>query len=253
MRVVTYNILDGGVGRLDGLADTLARLRPDFTGICEAEVPDNIADLAGKLSQQHIVAEARDGKHHVALITRLPIERMVNLSAQLRAMSRGALEAVLNVDGRRIRMIVAHLTAGQNAGDEPQRFRELSALLEWLDEEDEPLPTLMMGDFNAAAPYHPFDYNGSSPRVKQRLANRSTHMLDHDVIRLMMERGWTDTLLHTHPENHTHTYTTEYPCSRFDYIWASDELRASIRDAGVETGGFTRTCSDHYPVWAELG
>ena len=50
MRLLTYNIREGGVGRVDALAEVIDAARPDVVALQEAREPamvERIAELAG--------------------------------------------------------------------------------------------------------------------------------------------------------------------------------------------------------------
>jgi hypothetical protein len=79
MRVVTYNILDGGEGRADPLAEVLEAQRPDIISLVEADVPAVVERIAKRLSMDFIVAPG-DG-HCSALLSRWPIQQTINHAA----------------------------------------------------------------------------------------------------------------------------------------------------------------------------
>ena len=250
LKLVSYNILDGGLGRLDPIYETLLYLAPDVVGLCEADDPKSVRYLGDKLGMEYVMAEGQAGRA-VALLTRFPLRRMVNLCVDEPLLDRGAMEAVIELDGQALRLALVHLRAGQSRQDEEVRLQQIDRLLSALEAES--MPTVLMGDLNAAAPYHPFDYEAASPKLRQRLDERGVRGLDHDVVRHMMSRGWVDAYHHRSPVEPKHTYTTGFPCARFDYIWVSPDLERYIAEADIEQGGFAPYCSDHYPIWAMLG
>lgn len=93
-----------------------------------------------------------------AILTRLPVVETVpiDLSVPVRE-PRGALAAVLVVEGAPVRLIVAHL------GLDPwERNVQVDRILDFIDAA-EPMPTIFMGDLN--------EWRPSAPRLK-RLAER---------------------------------------------------------------------------------
>ena len=250
MKIVSYNILDGGLGRLDPIYETLLYLDGDVVGLCEADDPKGVRYLADKLSMEHVMAEAAGGKA-VALLSRLPIQRMVNLSLKDPLLDRGAMEALVGPDDKPpLRVALVHLQAGQDRRDEEHRLAQIECVLDVLSGED--VPTILMGDLNAAAPYEPFDFDAASPKVQRRLLDRGTRVPDHDVVRRIVSAGWIDAYRRAAPPPHKHSYTTGFPCVRFDYIWLSGDLADRLEAADVEQGGFAPYCSDHFPIWARL-
>ena len=249
LKIVSYNILDGGLGRLDPIYETLSYLDADIVGLCEADDPRGVRYLAEKLDMDFVTAEG-EAPRAVALLSRWPVRNMVNLSVRDATLDRGAMEAVVEVNGQPLRVAIVHLQAGQRREDEDRRLTQLDALFGALN--GQALATVLMGDFNAAAPYHPFDLHAASPKVQGRLAERGASQPDHDAIRAIEKRGWLDAYHRLHPEQPRHTYTTGFPASRFDYIWVSADLADRLAEADVECGGFAPYCSDHYPIWTAL-
>lgn len=251
LKVVSYNILDGGLGRLDPIYETLLYLGGDVVGLCEADDERGVRYLAEKLGMDYVTAAGIGSPPRgVALLSRWPIERMVNLAAREPLLDRGAIEAVVEVEGEPIRVVAVHLAAGQERSDEEKRLAQIDRVLAAL--EGERMPTVLMGDLNAAAPYEPFDFDAASPKVRQRLADRGRREPDYDVVERIVRGGWIDAYHRARPHEPKHTYTTGFPAARFDYIWLSSDLTHRLADADVERGGFAPYCSDHYPVWASL-
>lgn len=248
-RMVSYNILNGGVGRHEPIAETLRWLDGDVVSLIEADDPDFVSYLAHKLDYDHVLVHA-DTEHHVAMLSRLPIDRAVNLKSRCPALHRTALEAVLTIRDQPLRVIAIHLRAGITMEREAVRMRELDELIPVLLEIDD-LPTVLMGDFNANAPYHHLDIASARPKTQARLAEQNGE-IPYDVIHRLTDLGFTDSYHAQHPTGSACTLSTGYPAQRVDYIWLDQSLAGLLVAADVETGGFTRYCSDHYPVWADL-
>lgn len=250
MRWLTYNILNGGQGRLDPIAETLAYLDADVVGLLEANDPDAVTYLANKGGYTPALAESPTCGLHAALLTRRPLERMINFGVRHPRLNRAALEAILEIDGRRVRVVVLHLLSGLGAPFEAERLAELDLLLADIAG-DEPLPTVLMGDLNSNAATHAVDLAEAEPAVAERLREQPD-LIVTDVVDRLLGAGWIDGLNAVLGEDVPHTFSTGYPSTRLDYIFLSADMEAAIRDAGVETGGFTPYCSDHFPVWVDL-
>lgn len=249
LKIVCYNILDGGLGRLDPIYETLLYLEADVVGLCEADDGRGVRYLAEKLGMEHVCAEGGGGKA-VAMLSKRPIERMVNLSVKHPMLDRGAMEAVVTWQGGPLRIVVTHLQSAQSKQDESKRVEQVRAVLAELDAVA--MPTVWMGDMNCSAAYHPFDLAAASPKMKQRLAERGTTRPDSAAVDLLLSKGWVDAYHRLHPTQPKQTYTTGFPCSRFDYIFLDPSLAPRLVAGDVEQGGFAPYCSDHYPVWIEL-
>ncbi len=250
MRLVTYNILHSGMGRLDPIYETLLYLAGDFVGLCEVQDPRAAAYLAGKLGMEHAVAEASDGKHHVALLSRVPIQRTVNLGVAGRGIERGALEVMVRTDAGPLRIVVVHLPSGIDPASEKRRLAQLNLLLPLLEAERD-TPTAILGDFNADSPHHPTDLAAMSAQ-RRRLLDESGGKLSYDVVERMLAAGWSDAYQISHRGQPQHTLTTGFPAQRVDYIWLDHALVGRLAHAGIDSGGFSPYCSDHFPLWADL-
>lgn len=248
IKFVTYNILDGGLGRLDPIYETLLYLDADVVGLCEVDDPAGARYMADKLGVELLLAESPSGPHHVAVLTKLPVLSMVNLGVKFPSLSRAAMLCELDTPRGPMRLVVMHLAAGFDG--EPDRLAELDPILELLAGQQ--TPTMIMGDLNAVAPYHPFDPAALPPHRLKHLEDRGGK-LDHDVIGRLTGDGWIDAYHFLRHDAPKHSFTTGFPALRLDYIFISQDLSPSLVDADVETGGFAPYCSDHFPVWVSLG
>ncbi|HYG91736.1 MAG TPA: endonuclease/exonuclease/phosphatase family protein [Azospirillum sp.] len=110
-----------------------------------------------------LTAHAGPTKHSIhahygnAILTRLPVRSVAPIDLSVRHREpRGGLDAMVEVEGRPVRVIVAHL------GLDPwERTIQITRILALLDQQPE-VPSLFMGDLNEWAPI--------SPRLR-RLAN----------------------------------------------------------------------------------
>ncbi|QNN22132.1 hypothetical protein HED60_07555 [Planctomycetales bacterium ZRK34] len=248
IKFVTYNILDGGLGRLDPIYETLLYLDADVVGLCEVDDPAGAQYIADKLGVELLLAESPTGSHHVAMMTKLPVRSMINLGVKFPSLSRAAMLCEVDTPRGPMRIVVIHLQAGFD--HEPDRLAELDPILEMLAESQ--TPTMIMGDLNAVAPYHPFDADKLPEHRRQRLIDRGGK-LDHDVIGRLTGDGWIDAYHFLRHDDPKHTFTTGFPALRLDYIFISQDLSSALVDADVDTGGFSPYCSDHFPVWVSLG
>ncbi|MEP7198228.1 MAG: endonuclease/exonuclease/phosphatase family protein, partial [Chloroflexota bacterium] len=72
MRLLTYNIWDGGGERAALIAEVIASANPDIVLLNEADDERVVAQLAKRLAYDHVWARG-SGDKHIALLTRLPI------------------------------------------------------------------------------------------------------------------------------------------------------------------------------------
>ena len=103
MRMVSYNILDGGrepPGRVLLIRDVIRRLEPDVVGLVEADDPGLVAELAVSLDMKWTLVEApRQGRsgsgHHAAILSRFPILQSAALHTDCPEVRKAALAATI--------------------------------------------------------------------------------------------------------------------------------------------------------------
>ena len=153
IRVLTYNILLGGERREERIARVLARSGADLIALQEVQDNGLVARLAGELGMTAVSGPPSDGGPlGLAVLTRLPI------TAHRNHLHAGMLRSHLEVTvaprrGDRLRFHVVHLAArfGERAKGEARRLEELGHVLADIGAE-QPLPHLVLGDFNALSP-----------------------------------------------------------------------------------------------------
>ena len=248
VRVVSYNILNGGEERLELIGETIERLGADVVGFQEANEPEHIARLADRFGYHHALGRSLVSPYHVALMSRWPLAEVEDLTPRAGAMQRAAVRATVDVGGERWCFVVLHLSPGHGSFErEALRLRELDDLLPLVAERA--MPAVMMGDFNATAPYHKHVRDGVRLEPTDGEVDGT---IPREVVRRIVNDGWVDAVHTARPEAMRHSVTTEGPATRVDYIWLTRDLRDRLADAAVEQDGSARQASDHFPVWAHM-
>lgn len=125
IRVMTYNILHGQRG-MEGVADAIRREHPDIVCFQESspwgrfDAPQ--AELKRLLPGYHWVLRTE-----TSLASQFPIRETRLLPLPPAPQSLAAVEAVLDVEGRRVTVVCVHLTPGGYAFWPPERLRGLPA------------------------------------------------------------------------------------------------------------------------------
>ncbi len=258
MRIVSYNILDGGIGRADPIAEVLLAQRADVIGLVEAEDPAILDRIAWRLGFDCIAAEGRKGRT-AALLARGRILESINHTARLSALKtrsrppRSLLEVTVEVDGREMVLGLVHTTAKASERRERKREQELATVLEvFADRRTAGVPHVLMGDFNATSPIQALD--------PARLPDKSRKYFDKQgdlprrAIQQVLDAGYIDTLAAFDPASArvASTFTTLQPGQRIDYIFAFGMPPEAVTGAWVETDRLATYASDHYPIGAEV-
>lgn len=114
MRIVVYNILKGGEGRADPLAEVIEAQKADIVALIEADDLTVLDRIAGRLKMEVIHAPA--GKHAVALLSRWPIVNSVNHGALWETPAGCLLEAGVRTTGGDV---IVGVTQSEDPQDQP--------------------------------------------------------------------------------------------------------------------------------------
>jgi endonuclease/exonuclease/phosphatase family metal-dependent hydrolase len=182
LRVLTYNILLGGERREERIAGVLARSGADLIALQEVRDNGMVARLAGQLGMTAVAGSPSDGGPlGLAVLTRLPIAAHRN--HRHAGMLRSHLEVtVAPRRGDRLRLHVVHLAArfGERKRGEARRMEELAHVLADIGRE-EPMPHLVVGDFNSLSPGDHLEATGFLRRMNEL---RKAGLL------VRQDRGW---------------------------------------------------------------
>ena len=108
MRLISYNLMNGGEGRADPIAEVLLGRSPDVVGLHEATDDAVLRRLSARLRMDFVVAECSGGR--VALFSRLPILETANVAAIFES-SMPTLDARLDAGAAGELVVrIAHLT-----------------------------------------------------------------------------------------------------------------------------------------------
>lgn len=251
MRVLTYNILDGGAGREALIAEVLEAARPDVAVLQEV-VPNGLAEqFAAQLSMEAALVMGNSPRA-MALLSRWPIVavqghhpfppiRHVALEATLRHPAVGPLH-----------VFGLHTTPLYSIGRELWRAWEVRTVLRRARRVAHG-PCLAMGDFNAAAPRDAvrFETRTAASSLRFWLNGAGRVRL---AVRQMRSAGFADCYRTLHPTEPGYTLPPPDPGVRLDYIFASAALIGYLQRCDVVTSPpAAHRASDHYPVLADFG
>lgn len=153
-RILSYNILVGGTGRIDNIERMIRTVNPDVVGLVEASNQDVVQELARRLGMEYRTNAVPDGswRASIALLSRLPIVHSeVHARPDLR--TRSLLEVSLEEEhGEKLTVFVTHLTASfsRGRGGDSIRRKEVREILRIMRANHG--PHVLIGDFNALAP-----------------------------------------------------------------------------------------------------
>jgi endonuclease/exonuclease/phosphatase family metal-dependent hydrolase len=253
MRLISYNILDGGAGRVDLLARVIAGQNPDIVALVEADDPAVVEEMAHRLNMDFI--HAPGNKKASALLSRWPICETINHAPLHQSLTKSLLEAiVISPAGEEWILGVAHLYARATEGDESIREHEIATVLQIFEPHRRAnRPHLLTGDFNSNAPYQQIDPSRCKPSTR-RAFERNGGYIPRRVVQRLLDAGYADALYVKYPliAQTAASFSTDFPGQRVDYIFTLNVDPRRIRSARVVYDDPARDASDHYPIWVEI-
>ena len=244
LRIVSYNILRGGVGREQLLAAVLNALAPDIVVLQEATRPDVVGRLAQATGMT--VSGARRGRS-LAFMSRVPIREHHWIRP------RWSQHAFLEIvpEGTSVRIFGVHLSAVHAAWTEARRVRELRSLLQAIKQHDQSHHVLV-GDFNTIAPNERLDVSKLPLRLRA-LVWLSGGRIRWQTIAIVLGAGYVDGYRALNEGQPGLTFPTWDPHTRLDYVFVPTAFAERLLACAVVTEPSSlRQASDHFPVSAEL-
>ncbi len=177
---MTWNIWNGGEGRLDAIERVLREQEAEVVALQEANDRTAVETLGARLGMDVVYGEANSA-FAVAWLSRAPVTRAQN--HRLPVLEKTLLE----VEAGGARLFAAHLSAGRTRADEPHRVAEAEAVLACIGDAD-----VFVGDFNAV---HPCDEIGTPPPEEE------LEHVSRRPIELVLEAGFVDCYRELHPRD----------------------------------------------------
>ena len=180
LRILSYNILFGGSGRVNQLTKMIQSAQPDVVGLIEAADARVIEELAERLEMHYCANPAGEYPRgqRLAVLSRLPIVYS-ELHARPGILREPLLEVgVEEAGGTQFTVFVTHLWAAFNqgwAGNHIQQ-REVKEILR-IAATKQGTPHLLMGDFNTLAPGDAF--KGS--QLLRHMVNLDAHRKQYRI------------------------------------------------------------------------
>jgi len=253
MRLVSYNILDGGEGRADPLAEVIEAQNPDVVALVEAVDLSVIERIANRLKFDYI--EAPGVTQASAILSRSTIRYTINHALVDRRFSKSLLEAaIVDPTGSEWSFGVVHLHAHAMESDEQIREREVDALLDiFMSHRNANRSHILCGDFNSNSPIQQIDPEKCKPSTRKAW-HANGGLIPRRAIQKLLKNGYVDALHAVHPEQAKTqgTFSTQFPGQRVDYIFTHSIARERIKQAKIEDDRLAKYASDHFPVIADI-
>jgi exodeoxyribonuclease-3 len=244
LRILSYNILRGGVGRERQLAAVINEHSPDVVLCQEATRPEVIERVAELASMP--TCGAMRGRS-LAFMSRVPIAEHRWIRPRW---SQHAFLELVPRDGD-VRIFGVHLSAVHAAWTEARRVRELRSLLAAIKQHDT-THHVLVGDFNTLAPDERLDVARLPLRLRA-LVWLSGGRIRWQTIAIMLGADYVDGFRRLHTTDVGFTFPTWDPHVRLDYVFVPRSFAERLQVCEVvSTPSVVRLASDHHPVLAEI-
>jgi exodeoxyribonuclease-3 len=245
VKLLSYNIRFGGLGRENALTQVIKQVEPDLVVFQEAIHPAVIERLSKATGLSFWAARKN---HSIGYISRTEIAYH---EWHYPAGARHPFLEIVPV-GTETRIFGLHLSARFSKWDERRRAREIRALLEGIKRHQEGFHVLV-GDFNTLAPGEVLELK-RLPAWIRGLIWISGRQLQRETIQFMFDAGYVDGFRSLHKEPAGYTFPTWDPHVRLDYAFlprkfAARLLKCEVVDGRVE---IIKAASDHCPLLVEL-
>jgi endonuclease/exonuclease/phosphatase family metal-dependent hydrolase len=244
LRLLTYNIRFGGVGRVEPMAAVVNATSPDVVVLQEATRPEVVKELAAATG---MTTWAADAGHSVGFMSRLEIAH--HEWHRPRSSRRAFLEIVPK--GDRLRIFGIHLSAVHSNWTERRRVRELRAVLAGIEKHQHGFHVLA-GDFNTLAPGETLDLRRLPPRLRA-VVWVTGRQIRWETIKIMLDASYLDAFRTLHADGPGYTFPTWDPHVRLDYVFVPAAFGSRLTGCQVVADhAQAAAASDHLPLVADL-
>ena len=241
MRIVSYNIQFGGMGRQNPIAQVLRSIEPDVVVLQEANNPWVVEQVAEAAKMPYWYA--RRG-YSLALISRLPVTECGWVRP--RRMRHAFLRAIVGD----LPIFGVHLQPYFSRWSERQRVREVTSLLQ-IAEPYREKPHVLLGDFNAISPSDVVEIR-HMPRWLRLMIRSGAGKIATDAIRTVMNNDYLDSYRTLHPDIPGPTVPAWSPHIRLDYVFLTSRFRECLAESTVVADSAVMLASDHRPLLTVL-
>jgi endonuclease/exonuclease/phosphatase family metal-dependent hydrolase len=244
LKLLSYNIKLGGVGRESLLASVINADAPDMVILQEATRPDVVRRLAAATGMDTAISSPG---RSVACLSRVPIES----HRYVRPLFSQHAFLEIAPKGLNMRVFGVHLSAVHAAWTERRRVRELRSMLAATRHSTETFHAIV-GDFNTLAPNEAFDVSRLPYRLRV-LVWLSGGRIRWQTIAIMLGAGYIDAFREVDAINAGYTFPTWEPHVRLDYAFIPKGYAEHLISCTVATeASQVKSASDHFPLRIEL-
>ena len=249
LRVMTYNILDGGRSREAYILEVIQFADPDLIILQEVFTEDFLIFLSHALGMNYYLGTGNK-KRRVALISKLPV-RTFKSHHPVFPIWRNFIDAEIEYKpNKTTRVIGVPPMANLGIVFEIWRMWEAGYVINHIRNFQKE-PCLIAGDFNAIAPEEKVETQHMPNWLKWIIFLQGNRVY-HFSIELLLSAGFTDCFRILNSED-GFTLPTPNPNARLDYIFVNEIMKAHLKKCWVvQSPNSVNLASDHHPVVAEF-
>jgi exodeoxyribonuclease-3 len=241
LKLLSYNIRYGGVGREILIADVIRDSGADLVVLQEATHPEVVERIAGETGMPQWGAKP---DYSLGFVSRIPVQHQK--WHDLPELRRAFLE--IRIEGATI--FGVHLSAIHGNWTERRRVRELRALLKSIGHHRDSFH-LLTGDFNTLAPGELLDTR-RLPRKLRILAWTLGGRLRFQTIQIMLDAGYFDGYRSLHTDDGL-TFPVWDPHVRLDYVFLpANHIEKLTACSVLKEHPLVHDASDHFPLMSEI-
>lgn len=249
IKLISYNILDGGADRQHLILEVLKSIPANIILLQEVVDVSLIEMLSRELDMNFFVAEG-NSKRKLAALANLPI--VSQSSYHPFPLWNSLLDIAVEYAPRKYLSIFgAHLAPYPLFVFEFWRFWEIKKILQRVSER-EAERFILVGDFNAVAPSDLVDLEQMPNKLKVMIFLQGGRILRRTIARIL-QFGLIDCYRTLQPNQSGYTFPAIAPHIRLDYVFVNQTLKNCIKSCDVITlPTVVRHASDHLPIFVEL-
>ena len=249
LRVMTYNILDGGEGRESHILEVIRTSKPDVVILQEIFTEEFLQFLSQALGMKYCMGTG-NRKRKVALLSKLPVLSFKSYHPKFLIWNNFIDAQIEYESNKAIRIIGVHLIPNLGVLFEIWRYWEAKYVVNHIKKYPDER-CLLAGDFNAIAPGEITRTENMPARLRWTIYLQGNRVY-HFSIGLLLSAGLTDCYRLLNSDDGL-TLPPPKPNARLDYIFANTELKPYLEKCWVvREPNVVDLASDHYPVMAEF-
>jgi exodeoxyribonuclease III len=249
LRVMTYNILDGGENREQYILNAIQTAGPEIVVLQEVYTEEFLKSLSRSLKMAYYIGTGNK-KRKAALLSKFPVLTFKSHHPVF-PIWRNFIEAEIEyAPNKTMRIIGVHPIANLGVVFEFWRLLEARYVINHI-RIYQSLPCLIAGDFNAIAPGEKVKTEGMPGWLKWIIYLQGNRVY-HFSIERFLSAGFIDCFRFLNSED-GFTLPPPNPNARLDYIFVNALMQPYLKKCWVVRGPNSMNfASDHYPVMAEF-